>query len=85
MWCLWTLKKPFENIPPAQLYHQIIIQGARPSITSDEADADTTMPSGYKELMERCWACDPAVRPSMDVVLGELRGIVAGMVNGGNN
>lgn len=91
MWQLWTFRRPFENIQPAQLYHKIIIEGARPSlssttITQEEEQAGKTeedMPIKYRQLMEQCWSREPDERPSMEIVLDRLREIAAEISSGG--
>jgi hypothetical protein len=41
-----------------QVCHAVVSDNARPEIPAD-------MPSDYQQLTERCWARDPARRPTM--------------------
>ncbi|XP_076898928.1 serine/threonine-protein kinase STY46-like [Bidens hawaiensis] len=64
LWELVTAKIPYENMTPLQAALGVR-QGRRP-------DCPTNTHPKILELMEKCWATDPSVRPSFTEVKVEL-------------
>ena len=46
-----------------------VFSGHKPDVPAD-------VPAGYNELMEECWAKDPAKRPSFKSVLSRLQALL---------
>ncbi|OQR88639.1 nucleolar complex protein 3, partial [Thraustotheca clavata] len=73
-----TRNTPHANnqLPNAEILHQVVDQGVRPVISNPEQ-----WPESLLKLMEECWSDDPAMCPSfntirerLNVVLKELKG-----------
>ncbi|EXX60456.1 Bck1p [Rhizophagus irregularis DAOM 197198w] len=65
MWEFMTGRRPFwEEIHDIELIIKIC-DGLRPPIV-------TNAPEGYIELMKGCWHSDPAKRPTVDNIFGEI-------------
>lgn len=70
LWELLTRKAPFAHHNDIKVFMKAIVEkGERPPIP------DGTLPS-LKELMETCWAANPARRPSMTEILKSLDNIL---------
>lgn len=63
---LATGEKPFVGLAIGQIVYSVIYAGARPDLPS-------WLPPAYASLVRRCWAADPAERPSMADVLVDVR------------
>ena len=59
----------------AQVVIAVVDRGLRPEIPAASAlpTAPLRQHSAYVALMRRCWATDPAQRPTFDAVISELR------------
>lgn len=57
LWEILTRKAPYENLEPNQIIGQVLMSDLRPALPINT-------PIKIKELIERCWARDPASRPS---------------------
>eukprot|EP00035_Acanthoeca_spectabilis_P005810 m.117557 g.117557 ORF g.117557 m.117557 type:complete len:1166 (-) comp13200_c0_seq3:111-3608(-) len=67
---IWTRAQPWMELQCADAeFHkslsELLKKGTRPQIPQGCEAA----PAGYRELMESCWAGDPASRPSFDEIL----------------
>lgn len=75
LWELLTWEKPWKGVQPLAII-DAVLAGARLPIPSE---ADLPGPAGlpdvarYVALIERCWAQEPAHRPSFAVVVRELQ------------
>ncbi|KXS09719.1 kinase-like protein [Gonapodya prolifera JEL478] len=69
---IWTLERPFGDVPDARLWSRIIDGDLRPCCDS----TSVAMPAQLKSLIERCWAPEPKDRPSFEVVEQELQEIL---------
>ncbi|KXZ47914.1 hypothetical protein GPECTOR_32g527 [Gonium pectorale] len=70
MWEIFTGGNPYPGVPGALLGHLISREGRRPAFPPGT-------PSAYRELAERCWAPEPANRPSFDEILSTLTALRA--------
>nr|XP_010920603.1 uncharacterized protein LOC105044392 isoform X1 [Elaeis guineensis] len=70
MWELLTGEEPYENMHYEDIIAGIIKDKLRPEIP-------TWCDPAWRSLMERCWATDPASRPSFSEIAKELRAIAA--------
>eukprot|EP01090_Pellita_catalonica_P019218 TRINITY_DN6445_c0_g2_i1.p1 TRINITY_DN6445_c0_g2~~TRINITY_DN6445_c0_g2_i1.p1 ORF type:complete len:327 (+),score=60.87 TRINITY_DN6445_c0_g2_i1:458-1438(+) len=65
-----TMKEPwFEKKMTLLTICNAVLQGERPSLEGMKVDAD------FRELMEKCWASDPAVRPSVTDMFSSLEAV----------
>ncbi|KAG2431465.1 hypothetical protein HXX76_009480 [Chlamydomonas incerta] len=74
LWEIFTSGHPYRGTPGALLGHQTSKEGRRPVFPLGT-------PAAFKHLAERCWAPDPAGRPSFNEILDtllRLRAEVAG-------
>lgn len=62
---LFTGDLPYRGVPGALLGHHIIQDAKRPPWPP-------ATPAAYRQLAERCWAANPADRPTFDEVLAEI-------------
>ncbi|ELR11811.1 protein kinase domain containing protein [Acanthamoeba castellanii str. Neff] len=69
MWEVLTRRRPFAGLPTMSISLQVL-EGERPSIPLDT-------PNDYRSLMVRCWAEDPADRPSMIEIASQLKRMAA--------
>ena len=54
----------------------IVVEQKKRPVVPEEEDMPTPPPTcwtRYRDLMERCWASDPADRPTFEVVINDLR------------
>lgn len=77
MWELWAQRKPYEEEEWDQtelLSTSFRLAQVRPALpgTKEGLPARPEPAPGWRELMERCWAEDPEVRPSFRDILREL-------------
>jgi len=70
LWALWSCRDPYYylNVTPVQLLSRVVA-GLRPRIDPD-------MPSELVTLMCVCWEQDPALRPTFDSLVVQLRELV---------
>lgn len=66
MFELYSGQKPYAGMQPGPALAKGILHGLRPQFPS-------STPAAYRQLAEACWAADPAVRPSMDMVVSQLQ------------
>ncbi|WIA36739.1 hypothetical protein OEZ86_008009 [Tetradesmus obliquus] len=59
---LFTGQAAFCHMRYGQIYSQVVLAGARPTLPPD-------MPDDYQLLMQRCWRAEPAQRPCVDMLL----------------
>lgn len=64
MWELLTRDEPYRNVPNFTVY-RVIEQDLRPSVPPDAC-----VP--FVQLMKRCWARDPALRPNFEEIVEQL-------------
>ncbi|KXS15176.1 kinase-like protein [Gonapodya prolifera JEL478] len=69
---IWTLERPFGDVPDARLWTRIIDGDLRPCLNSMVVE----MPERLKELLEECWAPEPEDRPSFKVIEAVLQEIL---------
>lgn len=62
MYEVFTRQAAYEGLRVGQIYHQVVVLGDRPAVPPD-------MPEDYELIMRRCWATNPAERPSVDMLL----------------
>ncbi|KAL4423315.1 hypothetical protein ABPG77_006110 [Micractinium sp. CCAP 211/92] len=79
MWEVLTWQVPWTNVGPWQLVN-LLVSGSRLEIPPLEQlpGSDTPQFAGldaYVALMRRCWAQDPAERPTFEQVIPELRAL----------
>ncbi|XP_022867591.1 uncharacterized protein LOC111387282 [Olea europaea var. sylvestris] len=72
MWELLTGDEPYADMHCASIIGGIVNNTLRPQIP-------TWCDPEWKSLMESCWACDPAERPSFSEISQRLRNMAAGM------
>lgn len=63
LWELATLRSPWPQKQPLQLFRLVVKEGQRPTWPSRN-----TLPAGFIRLVERCWLQDAAKRPTADQV-----------------
>jgi Protein tyrosine and serine/threonine kinase len=73
LWELVTREIPFHPTP-IDLVKSVVFDGERPEIPEHT-------PQCYAELIRRCWAQEPRVRPCFDEVIRELGGIAEQLVD----
>ncbi|CAL5230064.1 g13517 [Coccomyxa viridis] len=79
LWELLTWQIPWEDLGPWQVVILVVDQQQRPDIPQDLASlpgSSLRCPDAYVELMQQCWATDPAERPSFERVISHLRSII---------
>ena len=70
LWEIYTRKEPFSQFRNYQKFKEAVVrQGVRPRIPVE-------CPASLAQLIERCWAADPLVRPSFVSILDELEGVL---------
>jgi serine/threonine protein kinase len=75
MWELLTLKVPWLNdgVHPLAVPSLVRDRGERPTVPDDLSEQGFEGIEAYTRLMRRCWAQDPAERPSMMQAVEEVR------------
>ncbi|PSC73896.1 Serine threonine-kinase CTR1 isoform A [Micractinium conductrix] len=80
LWELLTWELPFLDLSNFQIMLAVTQQGQRPAIKDQWGAAQ--YPGGtfigyneYVALMQRCWADDPAARPTFEQIIADLRRI----------
>ena len=74
LWELATRKRPWDHIVEDKYirFYAVLCSaleaGQRPEIPKDV----TLTQSHFVQIMERCWATEPASRPAFDVVLRDF-------------
>eukprot|EP00937_MAST-01D_sp_MAST-1D-sp2_P001449 g1449.t1 len=63
VWCVWARRDPFDSIQRYAINYKVE-QGLRPPLGA--------VPARLAQLLRRCWAADPALRPSFDTVLQQV-------------
>ncbi|KAJ4457303.1 putative protein tyrosine kinase [Paratrimastix pyriformis] len=68
LWELLTRLPPYHQVPldPIQIAMKVSTEGFRPAVPPG-------CPQQYETLMRECWAQDPRLRPSFDVIVERLR------------
>eukprot|EP00808_Paulinella_micropora_P029522 g37961.t1 len=66
MWECLARETPYRAMNAKQAASAVLMQGLRPEI-------DSKWPAALTELMQKCWATDPAERPNMADVHAELQ------------
>eukprot|EP00903_Cladosiphon_okamuranus_P011855 g11137.t1 len=69
LWEMSTLKKPFEGMGRNRFFSEVIRGSHRPPINKK-------WPKAWSDLMQSCWAEDPAKRPSFAIVDDLLQGML---------
>ncbi len=70
LWEIFTRKEPFSQFRNYQKFKEAVVkQGVRPRIPPE-------CPPSLAQLIERCWAADPLLRPNMVTILDELENIL---------
>jgi serine/threonine protein kinase len=70
LWEIFTRKEPFNQFRNYQKFKEAVVkQGVRPRIPPE-------CPPSLQQLIERCWAADPLMRPNMVTILDELENIL---------
>ncbi|XP_024541769.1 uncharacterized protein LOC9658340 isoform X1 [Selaginella moellendorffii] len=69
MWELLTGEEPYADLHYGAIIGGIVSNQLRPQVPSS-CDPE------WQSLMERCWADDPAVRPTFPAIVGELRSMM---------
>jgi serine/threonine protein kinase len=80
LWEAVTRQKPYAHVKTLkQLQTEVVSMKKRPNIPNDvpesmnKADGPTIkLPESLKQIIEACWAPEPADRPTMDVVVERL-------------
>ncbi|GLC33059.1 hypothetical protein PLESTM_000019900 [Pleodorina starrii] len=72
MWYLVSGQSPFQHLP-----NQDVLRVKEMGSLDEQLPFSTEMPSGYVQLARRCWAPLPMQRPTMNVVLSEMRSLRA--------
>ncbi len=73
---LRQMSHPSHAPYPAQVVILVVDQQQRPDIPQDLTSlpgSSLRCPGAYVELMQHCWATDPAERPSFERVISHLR------------
>ncbi|CAK9152333.1 unnamed protein product [Ilex paraguariensis] len=68
LWELLTGKLPYEYLTPLQAAVGVVQKGLRPTIPKQAHPK-------LAELLERCWRCDPTLRPDFSVITEILQQI----------
>ena len=63
---IYSRAVPWKGLQPPQILTNVIVKRKRPEIPE-------ATPDDLKALMIRCWAHDPADRPSFSAIAGELK------------
>eukprot|EP00884_Botryococcus_braunii_P004692 jgi/Botrbrau1/14223/Bobra.0254s0012.1 len=70
LWELLTQKTPYEAMTPIQAAVGVVQDNLRPPIPDG-------IPRRLRDLIERCWAADPEIRPTFPELLIDLRNLFA--------
>lgn len=77
MWEVCAQALPYRDLPnlrnPAVQVPGLVVAGKRPTMEALPGD----IPATLKQLMQDCWAGDPASRPTASAVLARLQEIAA--------
>lgn len=73
---LLTGDKPYAGLPLGSIVYSVIYCHARPDLPPDT-------PPRYADLIRRCWAADPADRPTMADILADVRAQLRAAIAGG--
>lgn len=71
-------REPFQNLSPVQLLLQVSSEGLRPDILETD-----NIPPAVADLIVRCWAQDPADRPTFNYIVKQLNSISSSLFSGG--
>jgi hypothetical protein len=66
---------PYTGVSPFQVYARVG-RGMRPSLAPLRNSGEQWAAS-VADLIEDCWATDPATRPAMDAIAGRLRQVAS--------
>jgi hypothetical protein len=70
LWEIYTRKEPFNQFRNYQKFKEAVVrQGTRPRLPQE-------CPPSLAQLIERCWAADPLLRPNFVSILDELEGVL---------
>ena len=80
MWEIWTRQIPWCELESSDVMFYFTLvkaigKGQRPTVPLGGVPA----PAGYEPLMRRCWAQDPALRPTAGEAASTLEGITCAM------
>jgi serine/threonine protein kinase len=70
LWELLSGQLPWQSCTSIHIMYQVVCNAARPPVPDRSV---TSVPSGYIDLIEECWACDPGDRPTCASVVLRLR------------
>ncbi|KAJ3338621.1 hypothetical protein HDU93_009328 [Gonapodya sp. JEL0774] len=70
---IWTLERPFGDVPDARLWNRIIDGDLRPCCD----DTAVPMPGPLKELIHECWQFEVESRPTFADIVKKLEEILA--------
>jgi serine/threonine protein kinase len=70
LWELLSGQIPWQSCTSIHIMYQVVCNAARPPLPDHSV---TSVPSGYIDLIEECWACDPGDRPTCASVVLRLR------------
>lgn len=73
---LLTGEKPYVALGIGSIVYSVIYAHARPDLPQDA-------PPSYADLIRRCWAADPADRPTMADILADVRSQLRAAIAGG--
>jgi len=77
LWEIYSGERAFKGVPKVVLGHAITMQGSRPSFPA-------SAPPALVDLAARCWAHDPAARPTFASVIKELQAIRLNLLGADN-
>ena len=64
LYAMITGETPFKGFSSLQIIHAVVQQRERPKFSTNGS-----IPAAVKELIHRCWANEPASRPSAEAAL----------------
>ena len=70
VWEIYTAELPWSDCDLNKMVHKVLALDQRPPIPSD-------MPKEYAQIVQVCWATDPASRPEFEELLPILRDLCA--------
>eukprot|EP01087_Luapelamoeba_hula_P016538 TRINITY_DN5092_c0_g1_i1.p1 TRINITY_DN5092_c0_g1~~TRINITY_DN5092_c0_g1_i1.p1 ORF type:complete len:867 (-),score=116.54 TRINITY_DN5092_c0_g1_i1:250-2850(-) len=71
LWSIYVREEPYRQLPCIWDIPQTVLGGGRPKISKK-----STMPDGYRRLMEHCWHQDQSQRPEMGEVVQTLNQLI---------
>ncbi len=70
LWEMWNGKRAWRHLPPLGVVHAVALQRRR-------LEVPKSAPPAVADLMQRCMAEDPGMRPSFNEILPTLEWILS--------